>query len=209
MLHGLSLSGRIFPDDLEHKPYIQRQQILNWTLEDYTWADWERYMRSYYAVVEQVDDAIGILIEELEKEGLTDHTMIVYTADHGDAAGSHGMLDKHYVMYEEEVHVPLIVRWDGVVEAGSRCDAFICHALDLAATIPEIAGFEFASAGASLMPLLTDSAIRLAVTMLSVTTTGSSSACSYNVWFVMSGINMCGIRPMPMSSTICRRIPMK
>lgn len=144
-----------FPDDLENKPYIQRQQILNWALEDYTWADWERYMRSYYAVVEQVDDAIGMLVEELEKEGLTDRTMIVYTADHGDAAGSHGMLDKHYVMYEEEVHVPLIVRWDGVVEAGSRCDAFVCHALDLAATIPEIAGFEFASAGASLMSLLT------------------------------------------------------
>ena len=144
-----------FPDRFENKPYIQQQQILNWGLEDYTWEDWERYMRSYYAVVEQVDDAIGILIRELEKEGLTDRTMIVYTADHGDAAGSHGMLDKHYVMYEEEVHVPLIVRWDGVVQPGSRSDAFVCQMLDLAATVPEVTGFEFPTAGSSLLPLLT------------------------------------------------------
>lgn len=37
MLHGLSLSGRIFQTIWRIKPYIQRQQILNWTLEGYTW----------------------------------------------------------------------------------------------------------------------------------------------------------------------------
>lgn len=143
-----------FDDKFENKPYIQRQQVFNWGLENYTWSEWQQYIRSYYAVIEQIDDAIGILLNDLEKKGLTKNTVIVFTTDHGDAAGSHRMIDKHYVMYEEEVHVPMIIRWDGVVKAGSVCDNFVSNELDLSATLPEIAGVQFASQGASLLPLL-------------------------------------------------------
>lgn len=144
-----------FKETFEGKPYIQRQQIRNWAMESYDWEDWQGYLRSYYATIEQLDDAVGILIDELDRAGITDHTVIIFTTDHGDAAGGHRMIDKHYVMYEEEIHVPLIVRWDGVVEAGSTCRNFIIQELDLAATIPDLAGISFESAGRSFLPFLT------------------------------------------------------
>lgn len=142
-----------FKDRLDDKPYIQYQQLLNWGIEDYSWNEWQNYMRSYYAIIEQVDDAIGMLLEELEKKGLLENTMIVFTTDHGDAAGSHRMLDKHYVMYEEEVHVPLIVSWKGRIAPATRCDKFLVHFLDIAATMNELLQLDFPTQGRSLMPL--------------------------------------------------------
>lgn len=143
-----------FSEDFKCKPYIQRQQVFNWGIEDYTWGQWEKYMRSYYAVITQLDDAIGYIIRELIDMGIIDNTMIIYTADHGDAAGSHRMLDKHYVMYEEEVHVPLIIRWDSVVKSGTYSDNFVVHALDLAATISDILDLGHSTQGLSLYPIL-------------------------------------------------------
>jgi len=144
-----------FPDPFINKPYIQKQQLYNWGLEDYTWRQWAVYVQHYYAMISQADDAIGTVLDALKKMGLDKNTVIIFTADHGDAGGSHGMIDKHYVMYEEEVHVPLVIKWDGIIKQGSRCDKFIINGLDLSATIPEIAGFKFMqSKGRSLVPLL-------------------------------------------------------
>lgn len=143
-----------FPDSLTGKPYIQRQQLLNWGIEQYSWDNWKQYVRRYWAMISQVDDAVGIVLDALKELGLDQNTIVIYTTDHGDAAGSHGMIDKHYVMYEEEVHVPLIVRWPGVVEKNSRCHHFVIHELDLAATFAQIAGVDFKCQGESLVPLL-------------------------------------------------------
>ncbi len=144
-----------FPDSFKQKPYIQKQQLYNWGIQSFTWSDWAVYKQHYLAMISQTDDAIGRVLNELDRLGLSKNTVIIFTADHGDAGGSHGMMDKHYVMYEEEVHVPLIVQWKGVVKPGSRCDKFVINSLDLSATIPQIAGVDFGqSQGASLVPLL-------------------------------------------------------
>lgn len=143
-----------FCDELDDKPYIQFQQVLNWGLEDYDWAKWENYLRSYYAVIAQVDDALGQLFRQLEEIGALDNTIIIFTADHGDAAGSHRMLDKHYVMYEEEVHVPLIIKWKDHIQAGTVCDRFLVHFLDIAATMDDLFSLDFPTSGRSLLPLL-------------------------------------------------------
>lgn len=95
------------------------------------------------------------VLKALKDLGLDNETVIIFTSDHGDAAGSHGLLDKHYVMYNEEVHVPLVIKWPGVVKPGSRCEKFVINSLDLSATIPQIAGFNFnQSTGISIIPLL-------------------------------------------------------
>jgi arylsulfatase A-like enzyme len=72
------------------------------------------------------------------------------------------MIDKHYVMYEDVVHVPLIVRWPGVAAPGARCPAFVSSALDLAATFCRAAGVPIPDTfqGQSLLPLLADPASR-------------------------------------------------
>lgn len=129
-----------FDESFENKPYIQRQQIANWGLTDWTWHEWSIYLAAYFGMISQVDDAIGRVLDALDRLGLAEDTVVVYTTDHGDAAGSHRMMDKHYVMYEEEVHVPLVIRWPGRTPGGTVCEDFLVHYLDLGPTLLEIAG---------------------------------------------------------------------
>jgi arylsulfatase A-like enzyme len=144
-----------FPDPFINKPYIQKQQLYNWGIEDYTWKQWAGYVEHYYAMISQADDAIGLVLDAIRKMGVDKNTVIIFTSDHGDAAGSHGMIDKHYIMYDDVVHIPLVIKWDGMIKPGSRCDKFVENGLDLASTIPNLAGFRFVqSKGCSLLSLL-------------------------------------------------------
>ncbi len=122
-----------YPDALETKPYAQRQLKLTWGIEDYTWDDWVPLVHRYWAIISQIDDAVGRVLAHLDALGVAGDTVVIFTSDHGDACGSHGLIDKHFTMYDEIVRVPLIVRWPGHVAPGSQCDAFVNHALDLAA----------------------------------------------------------------------------
>jgi arylsulfatase A-like enzyme len=145
-----------FEEDFKGKPYIQQQQIRNWCLEHWTWNEWSVYLSGYFGIIAQVDDAIGRVLRLLEQRGLMKDTLIIYTTDHGDAAGSHRMIDKHYVMYEEETHVPLVLRWDGVIPAGSVCRDFVSHFLDLPPTLLELLGMPVPEVyqGLSFLPQL-------------------------------------------------------
>ena len=111
---------------------------------------------SIFAVITQMDDAIGKVIAYLEESGLIDNTIVIYTTDHGDMAGGHRMMDKHYILYEDVVHVPMIIRWDGLIQPGSVDDDFTSHYLDLGPTLLEAAGQEIPDCydGQSLLPRL-------------------------------------------------------
>ena len=93
----------------------------------------------------------------LDELGLRDDTVVIYTADHGDLCGAHGMIDKHYVMYDELVRVPFIVRWPGHIQPSQICDAFISSAIDLSVSFLELAGLNHPPtfAGQSILPLVT------------------------------------------------------
>lgn len=145
-----------FEDNFAGKPYIQRQQLVSWGIEGLSWADWAAYVARYFGMISQIDEAVGVVLDALAERGLMDSTVVVYTSDHGDLAGSHRMIDKHYVMYDDVVRVPLMVRWPGVTAPGSVCDGFVSHALDLAATLPAAAGLSPPAGcqGRSLLPLL-------------------------------------------------------
>ena len=134
-----------FEDRLIGKPYIQRQQRLNWAVEDWGWGDWAPVVARYYAIISQLDDAIGRLLAALAATGQAEDTLVVYTADHGDLCGSRGMMDKHYVMYDEVVRVPLVLRWPRVLPAGRRWPCLVHNTLDLAATMRAVAGLPAAS----------------------------------------------------------------
>ena len=129
-----------FCERFEGKPLIQRRQLQSWGIEQWSWREWSVYLAGYLGMVSQLDDAIGRILAGLDRVGARDDTVVVYTTDHGDAAGSHRMMDKHYVMYEELVHVPLVVAWPGQVSAGATCDDFVVHYLDLGPTLLELAG---------------------------------------------------------------------
>lgn len=146
-----------FRDDLKGKPYIQRQQIYNWELENVSWEMWQGYLQRYFANITQLDDAIGMVINVLKELGIYDNTVIVYTSDHGDAGGCHNMVDKHYVMYEEEVHVPLVMKIPGVKH--HVVNEFVNNQLDMAAFMCDFYQLDYQTQGESLMPLIKNEAV--------------------------------------------------
>jgi len=100
------------------------------------------YIASYYALVTEIDHHIGTIMKALAEEGLDDNTIVVYTSDHGDFVGRHGMVEKCAVghnVYEETLRVPLVVSYPPAVRQGQRCDQ-LCELFDLYPTLLELAG---------------------------------------------------------------------
>lgn len=131
-----------FPDPLIGKPYIQAQQRRTWKVDGFHWRDWAPIVGRYLGEISLLDAQIGRILAALRSLGLDENTVVVYTSDHGDMCGGHGMMDKMYVMYEDVVHVPLIVAGLGPKHAARTCTAFVCNALDLAATFCDLAGIQ-------------------------------------------------------------------
>ena len=114
---------------------------------------YQNYMKDYLRCIKSVDDSVGELIAYLEKEGLLDNTIIVYTSDQGFWMGEHGWFDKRF-MYEESFRTPLIIRYPRKISAGSRCDALVQN-IDYAPTLLDVVGVEVPEVmeGRSLLPL--------------------------------------------------------
>jgi choline-sulfatase len=93
--------------------------------------------RAYAADISVIDDAVGQMIDALERRGFLLNTWFVYTSDHGEMGGNHGLMSK-CVLYEPAVRVPLIVRPPGGV-APRVVDSLVEH-LDVPATLRAIAG---------------------------------------------------------------------
>jgi len=97
------------------------------------------YISAYYALVEEIDDHIGGVLAALEELGLLDHTIVIYTSDHGDFCGAHGMIEKcaaGHNVYEDTLRVPLIVRYpEGI--APHLCNDLV-ELVDLYPTLLEL-----------------------------------------------------------------------
>lgn len=87
----------------------------------------------YYAMIEEIDDHIGNLFDKLEKYNVHHNTLVVFTSDHGEMLGAHGMREKNN-FYEESVRVPLFLFYPNKIIPGTRIDDPVSH-LDLYATI--------------------------------------------------------------------------
>ena len=80
-----------------------------------------RRLKALYAgLVSQVDAAVGRVLECLEQLGLAETTVVIFTSDHGEMLGDHG-LSRKGCPYEAAVRVPLLLRWPGRTEAGRVC----------------------------------------------------------------------------------------
>lgn len=145
-----------FGDTLEGKPYIQRQQLVNWGLVGKTWADWRQTVAYYYGMIAQIDDAVGLMLDQLAELGVDRETIVIYTSDHGDLCGGHGMIDKHYTLYDDVTRVPLIIRYPEGLPAGQHIREYVSSCLDIGATIADLCGLTDVDPGLglSLAPLL-------------------------------------------------------
>jgi choline-sulfatase len=72
-----------------------------------------RAVEAFYACTDFVDDCIGELLDGLERAGLLENTIVIYTSDHGEMAGRHGLWGKK-VYYEPSVTVPLLITGPGI-----------------------------------------------------------------------------------------------
>jgi arylsulfatase A-like enzyme len=115
---------------------------------------YNRYMHDYLACVKAVDENIGRLLGFLEQEGLAKNTVIVCSSDQGFFLGEHGWFDKRWI-FEESARTPMMVRWPGVVQAGSTSNKIV-SLLDFAQTFLDIAGVPAPAdmQGRSLVPIL-------------------------------------------------------
>ena len=100
-------------------------------------ADWRQMIANYWGLCSLIDTHVGRILDRLEKLGLAENTMVVFTSDHGDMAGAHGLVAKS-VMYEESVTVPLMIRMPGQT-ASRRITGPFSH-VDLVPTILETMG---------------------------------------------------------------------
>ena len=87
----------------------------------------------YYGMVTEVDEWVGKILQRLDELGLANNTLVIFTSDHGEMLGDHGLYGKA-VFYEGSVHVPLLIRLPGVIPAGTVVQAPSSH-LDLFPTI--------------------------------------------------------------------------
>jgi len=115
---------------------------------------YQRYMQDYLRCIASVDDNVGRLLDFLDKEGLKDNTIVIYTSDQGFFLGDHGWYDKRF-MYEESIKMPFLLRWPGVAKPGSVQDAMAINP-DFAPTFMDAAGLPVPAdmQGRSLVPLI-------------------------------------------------------
>jgi len=99
--------------------------------------DVRQELACYYAVISHMDEQIGRILKTLDDSGQRDNTLVIFTADHGLAIGSHGLVGKQN-MYEHTINVPLIIAGPGV-STGQRRVAQ-CYLRDLFPTVCDLVG---------------------------------------------------------------------
>lgn len=142
-------------DNLEGKP----NWMKNWSssFDCGTEEGFEKVKKTrqhYAAYVELIDEQIGEIISSLEKREMMENTYIIFTSDHGEMLGDHGLYRKH-VAYEPSIHVPLIIAGPGI-KKGKTSDVLV-ELIDLHATVCDLAQVSFCEEkidSKSLLPVL-------------------------------------------------------
>jgi arylsulfatase A-like enzyme/lysophospholipase L1-like esterase len=138
----------------ENEAFLAQLQAGELSDDDVLLWKHQRYMHDYLGSVQAVDDSVGRLLDYLEQNDIAENTIVVYSSDQGFYLGEHGWYDKRW-MFEESLRMPLIVRWPGQVEPGTRSSALVQN-IDYAPTFLAAAGLEVPAQiqGRSLLPIL-------------------------------------------------------
>jgi iduronate 2-sulfatase len=115
--------------------------------------------QAYYASISFMDAQVGRVVAALDRLGLSENTIIVFTSDHGYHMGEHGLWQK-MSLFEESARVPLLIVAPGVAAKGAAAKSPISH-IDLYPTLAELCGITPPSnvQGESLVPMLKDPSV--------------------------------------------------
>ncbi|MEK7404819.1 MAG: sulfatase-like hydrolase/transferase [Acidobacteriota bacterium] len=126
--------------EMENKPPSQKKylaQSVGFDLRTMTDRDLDRIKSHYYGMISLNDKYIGLMLDTLAESGLDSRTLVVFTSDHGEMLGDHGLLFKGGYFYDEVVRVPLIIRAPGKLPAVRRVGA-MAETIDILPTILEL-----------------------------------------------------------------------
>ena len=114
-----------------------------------------RRQARYYAMIQQIDDQFGRILKCLDENDQRDNTVVIFTSDHGESLGDHGLMFKGCRFYEGLVRVPLIFAAPKRFQMGIRSDALV-ELTDLTATLLDLCGVEQPEymQGRTLVPIL-------------------------------------------------------
>ena len=134
-----------YRDDLSGRPlrhYFHRE-ISHLSAQSFTdWPAWQQILARCYAQGLQTDAAVGAVLDKLDDLGVSDNTIVIWLADHGDAVASHGGLwDKSSTFIEEVARVPLAIRWPAGIDPGQTTQEFVSN-MDATATMLAAAGVD-------------------------------------------------------------------
>ncbi len=108
---------------------MSKEDLMRWR--------YQRYMQDYLGTIAAVDDGVGEVLDYLDRNGLTENTIVVYTSDQGFYMGEHGWFDKRF-MYEESLRTPLLVRYPKEIKPGTTINSLVQN-LDFAPTFLDYA----------------------------------------------------------------------
>ncbi len=120
--------------------------------------NYQKFMEHFLGTLRSQDDNMGRLLDYLDKSGLAENTIVIYTTDHGFFLGDHGWFDKRF-MYEQALRVPWMIRYPGHIKPGSVSKDWVVN-IDNAPTALDLAGLPVPEdmQGRSLVPLFQGSA---------------------------------------------------
>lgn len=148
--------------ELEDKPphYRKARYGHNFGNEKYDYSkltshDWGSVKAAYYGMISLVDDQIGRILDAVRKKGIEQDTIIMFTNDHGELLGDHGLLFKGPFHYDCIIKAPLVIRWPGMIPKGCRYSQVTEH-VDIMPTLLEYAGIRppYGVQGSSMAPIL-------------------------------------------------------
>jgi len=102
---------------------------------------YQKFVKDFMRCGAAIDDNIGKLLNYLDESGLAENTIVIYTADQGYFLGEHGWFDKRLI-YEESIHMPLVIRYPKEIPAGSR-NSDIIENVDFSALFADYAGVKY------------------------------------------------------------------
>ena len=142
----------------EPKNQILLEKLRTKDVSDKELTRWkyQRYIKDYLRSIRSMDEGISQILDYLDDNNLAENTIVIYSSDQGFYLGEHGWYDKRW-MFNESFRMPFLVRWPGVIPAGTTSTALIQN-IDYAPTFLSAAGVTPPKAiqGSSLLPLFKD-----------------------------------------------------
>ena len=132
--------------DPENVPGYMKYPELPLTVDGLTndearYKTYQKYVKDFMRCGAAIDDNIGKLLDYLDKSGLAENTIVIYTADQGYFLGEHGWFDKRLI-YEESIHMPFVIRYPKEIPAGTR-NSDLIENVDFSALFADYAGVDY------------------------------------------------------------------